>query len=118
MNRQGPDEGTQYRSAIFPVDEEQAKVAKAYIAQLDASHVFGAPIATKIEPGQTFYPAEAYHQDYLFQNPAQPYIVFNDLPKIENLEAAVPGRLSRAPGAGASRPFVVSAAKDASRRNG
>jgi peptide-methionine (S)-S-oxide reductase len=90
LNRQGPDEGTQYRSAIFPVDEEQAKVATAYIAQLDAAHAYGAPIVTKIESGRTFYPAEEYHQDYLFQNPTQPYIVFNDLPKIENLKRLFP----------------------------
>ncbi|MBV8661578.1 MAG: peptide-methionine (S)-S-oxide reductase, partial [Hyphomicrobiales bacterium] len=90
LNRQGPDEGTQYRSAVFPVDEEQAKVAKAYIAQLDAAHIYGAPIVTKVEAGRTFYPAEDYHQDYLFLNPTAPYIVFNDLPKVESLKRLFP----------------------------
>jgi peptide-methionine (S)-S-oxide reductase len=90
LDRQGPDEGTQYRSAIFPADEEQASVAKAYIAQLDAAHVFGAPIVTTIEPGRTFYAAEDYHQDFLARNPTYPYIAFNDLPKIENLKRLFP----------------------------
>jgi peptide-methionine (S)-S-oxide reductase len=90
LNRQGPDEGTQYRSAIFPADDEQASVAKAYVAQLDAAHVFNAPIVTKIEPGRTFYPAEDYHQDFLALNPGYPYIVFNDLPKIDNLKRLFP----------------------------
>ncbi len=90
LNRQGPDEGTQYRSAIFPADEEQAGVAKAYIAQLDQAHVFDAPIVTTIEPGRTFYPAEDYHQDFLARNLTYPYIVFNDLPKIENLKRLFP----------------------------
>ena len=90
FNRQGPDSGTQYRSAIFPADDEQAKVAKAYIAQLDAAHVFGAAVVTKVEPGRTFYPAEEYHQDFLFLNPSHPYIVFNDLPKVENLKRLFP----------------------------
>jgi peptide-methionine (S)-S-oxide reductase len=80
LNYQGPDMGTQYRSAIFPTSEEQARVAKAYIAQLDAAHVYGDPIVTTIEPGRTFYPAEDYHQDFLALHPAYPYIVFNDLP--------------------------------------
>ena len=86
LNRQGPDEGTQYRSAIFPASEAQARVAKAYIAQLNAAHAFGTPIVTTIEPGKTFYPAEAYHQDFLARNPAYPYIVFNDLPKVAALK--------------------------------
>jgi len=90
LNRQGPDEGTQYRSAIFPSDAEQNRVAKAYIAQLDQAHVFGAPIVTTIETGKTFYPAEAYHQDFLAKNPTYPYIVINDLPKIEALERLFP----------------------------
>ena len=90
LNRQGPDVGTQYRTAIFPENEEQARVAKAYIAQLDQARVFNAAIVTKIEPGQTFYPAEDYHQDYLTLNPGQPYIVYNDLPKIENLKRIFP----------------------------
>ena len=90
LNRQGPDEGTQYRSAIFPSNEEQAGVAKAYIAQLDSAHAFQAPIVTTVEPGKTFYRAEDYHQDFLERNPHYPYIVFNDLPKIANLKRLFP----------------------------
>jgi peptide-methionine (S)-S-oxide reductase len=90
LNRQGPDEGTQYRSAIFPMNEAQARVAKAYIAQLDQAHVYGAPIVTTIEPGKAFYRAEDYHQDFLANNPTYPYIVFNDLPKIQNLKRLFP----------------------------
>jgi peptide-methionine (S)-S-oxide reductase len=90
LNRQGPDEGTQYRSAIFPLNDEQARVAKAYIAQLDSARVFQAPIVTTIEPGRTFYRAEDYHQDFLAKNPGYPYIVFNDLPKIANLKRLFP----------------------------
>ncbi|HEV3493297.1 MAG TPA: peptide-methionine (S)-S-oxide reductase MsrA [Reyranella sp.] len=86
LNRQGPDVGTQYRSTIFPTSEAQAKVAKAYIDQLDQAHAFGAKIVTTIEPGRTFYPAEAYHQDYLTLHPNQPYIAINDLPKVANLK--------------------------------
>ncbi len=102
LNRQGPDEGTQYRSAIFPANDEQARVAKAYIAQLDSAHLFGAPIVTTIEPGRTFYRAEDYHQDFLAKNPGYPYIVFNDLPKIANLKHLFPA-LYRA------EPVLVSA---------
>ena len=90
LNRQGPDAGTQYRSAIFPLNDEQARVAKAYIAELNAAHVFGEPIVTTIEPGKAFYPAEDYHQDFLAKNPGYPYIVFNDLPKIANLKRLFP----------------------------
>ncbi len=90
LDRQGPDFGMQYRSAIFPVSEAQASVAKAYIAQLDQEHVFSKPIVTKIEMGKSFYPAEGYHQDFLVNHPNYPYIVFNDLPKIENLKALLP----------------------------
>ena len=90
LNRQGPDSGTQYRSTIFPVNDEQAQVAKAYIAQLDGAHVFGAPVVTTIEPGKTFYRAEDYHQDFLAQNPGYPYIVYNDLPKVANLKRLFP----------------------------
>jgi peptide-methionine (S)-S-oxide reductase len=86
LNRQGPDVGTQYRSTIFPTNDEQAKIAKAYVDQLDKAKVYGAKIETTIEPGKPFYPAEDYHQDYLTLNPTQPYIVYNDLPKIENLK--------------------------------
>jgi peptide-methionine (S)-S-oxide reductase len=97
LNRQGPDTGTQYRSAIFPLSDEQATIAKAYIAQLDAAHVFAAPIVTTIEPGRTFYPAEDYHQDFLVRNPDYPYIVYNDLPKIEALWRLLPGAYRAAP---------------------
>ncbi|PNG26081.1 peptide-methionine (S)-S-oxide reductase MsrA [Methylocella silvestris] len=90
LNRQGPDEGSQYRSAIFPVSAEQAKIATTYIAQLNATHALGAPIATKIEPSRIFFPAEAYHQDFLARNPTYGYIVVNDLPKIENLKRLFP----------------------------
>jgi peptide-methionine (S)-S-oxide reductase len=90
LNRQGPDTGTQYRSAIFPTSAEQARVAKAYIAQLNQAHVFDAAIVTRIEPDKNFYPAEAYHQDFLTRNPRYPYIVINDLPKIANLQRILP----------------------------
>jgi peptide-methionine (S)-S-oxide reductase len=90
LNRQGPDYGTQYRSAIFPATAEQASVAKAYIAQLDQAHLFKKGIATKIEPGRPFYPAEAYHQDFLTLHPTYPYIVVNDLPKVEDLKRRFP----------------------------
>ena len=90
LNRQGPDSGTQYRSTIFPTSEEQAQVAKAYIAELNSEHVFGAPVVTTIEPGKTFYRAEDYHQDFLAKNPAYPYIVYNDLPKVANLKRLFP----------------------------
>ena len=86
LNRQGPDVGTQYRSAVFPQDEEQARVAKDYIAQLNRARVFDAAIVTRIEPGRAFYPAEEHHQDFLVRNPRYPYIVYNDLPKIEDLK--------------------------------
>jgi peptide-methionine (S)-S-oxide reductase len=90
LNRQGPDRGTQYRSAIFPVDAGQARVAQAYISQLDKAHAFAAPIVTTIEPDRSFYPAEDYHQDFLTLNPAYPYIVVNDLPKIAQLKRLYP----------------------------
>lgn len=86
LNRQGPDTGTQYRSAIFTTSEDQKKVAEAYIAQLNAAKVYGRPIVTKVTSLQGFFPAEAYHQDYLTLHPNQPYIAYNDLPKIENLK--------------------------------
>jgi peptide-methionine (S)-S-oxide reductase len=90
LNRQGPDTGTQYRSAIFPVNAEQADVAKAYIAQLDQAHSFKKPIVTRIEADRAFYPAENYHQDFLTRNPRNPYIAINDLPKIEDLKRLLP----------------------------
>jgi len=86
LNRQGPDSGTQYRSAIFTTSEEQKKVTDAYIAQLNAAKVYRKPIVTKVGPLQGFYPAEAYHQDYLTLHPNQPYIAYNDIPKVENLK--------------------------------
>ena len=97
LNRQGPDTGTQYRSAIFPLNDEQADVAKAYIAQLDDTHTFKKAIATKIEAGRTFYPAEGYHQDFLTRNPTYPYIVINDLPKIADLKRILPDVYRTAP---------------------
>ena len=90
LNRQGPDFGTQYRSAIFPASVEQADVAKAYIAQLDQTHLFKKAIVTRIEPDRVFYPAENYHQDFLTRNPHYPYIAINDLPKIEDLKRLWP----------------------------
>jgi peptide-methionine (S)-S-oxide reductase len=90
LNHQGPDHGTQYRSAIFPTTGEQARIAQAYIAQLDQARVFGTAIVTRVEPGKEFYPAEAYHQDYLTQHPSQPYIAINDLPKVADLQRLFP----------------------------
>ncbi len=86
LNRQGPDVGPQYRSAVFAANDEQKKVVDAYIAQLNAAKVFKKPIATKVDKLQAFYAAEDYHQDYMTTHPNQPYIVFNDLPKVENLK--------------------------------
>lgn len=86
LNRQGPDSGTQYRSAIFTTSDEQKKVAEAYIAQLDGAKVFSKPIVTKVGALEAFYPAESYHQDYLTLHPSQPYIAYNDIPKVENLK--------------------------------
>jgi len=86
LNFQGPDHGTQYRSDIFYANDEQKRVAEAYIAQLDKAHVFRAPIVTKLEALSGFYPAEAYHQDFAVLHPSYPYIVFNDAPKVENLK--------------------------------
>ncbi len=90
LNRQGPDVGTQYRSAIFYADDTQRKIAESYIAQLDKAHAFPAPIVTRVDPLKGFYPAEGYHQDYLVHNPTQPYIAFNDLPKVENFKRTFP----------------------------
>ena len=86
LNRQGPDTGTQYRSAIFTTSDEQKKVADAYIAQLNAAKVYKKPIVTKVGALEAFYPAEGYHQDYLTLHPNQPYIAYNDIPKVENLK--------------------------------
>ncbi|ABE61976.1 peptide methionine sulfoxide reductase [Nitrobacter hamburgensis X14] len=86
LNRQGPDTGTQYRSEVFTLNGEQKKVADTYIAQLDAARVYNKPIVTKVGTLQGFFPAEAYHQDYLTRHPNQPYIAYYDLPKIRNLK--------------------------------
>jgi peptide-methionine (S)-S-oxide reductase len=90
LNRQGPDEGTQYRSEIFYTSDEQKHIAEAYIQQLTAAKVFRRPIVTKAAPLQAFYPAEDYHQNYVARNPHQPYVAYNDLPKLTNLRADFP----------------------------
>jgi peptide-methionine (S)-S-oxide reductase len=90
LNRQGPDVGTQYRSAIFFGNEDQKKVAEAYIAQLNAAKIFPRAIVTEVAPLKAFYEAEAYHQDYAARNPTQPYIVVHDLPKVANLQKQFP----------------------------
>ena len=90
VNRQGPDVGTSYRSAIFPQSEQQAAFAKAFISRLNAAHIYKAPIATRIERGG-FYPAEAYHQDFARRHPYYPYIVVNDRPKVSALQKKFPG---------------------------
>ncbi len=90
LNRQGPDTGTQYRSAVFYANEEQKRIAEAYIGQLQAAHAFARPIVTQLAPLKTFYQAEAYHQDYLVHHPNQMYIVINDLPKLAALEKEFP----------------------------
>ena len=90
LNRQGPDSGPQYRSAIFYANDEQKRVASAYIAQLEAAKVFRRPVVTQVVPLKAFYPAEAYHQDYVVHHPYEPYIVINDLPKIANLQRQFP----------------------------
>ncbi|HEX9073611.1 MAG TPA: peptide-methionine (S)-S-oxide reductase MsrA [Pseudolabrys sp.] len=91
LNRQGPDSGTQYRSEIFPQSEAQQKTARDYIAQLDKAHAFRRPIVTKTDTMKAaFFPAEPYHQDYAIKHPYQPYIAFNDAPKVENLKKMFP----------------------------
>ncbi|MGH9967104.1 MAG: peptide-methionine (S)-S-oxide reductase MsrA [Pyrinomonadaceae bacterium] len=90
LNRQGPDVGTQYRSAIFYGNEEQKRIAESYIDQLDQAKVFGDKIVTQVVPLKAFYEAEAYHQDYLVNHPNQPYIVHHDLPKLANLRKSLP----------------------------
>jgi peptide-methionine (S)-S-oxide reductase len=91
LNRQGPDSGTQYRSAIFYTSAEQQKIAQSYIRQLTSAHQFSAPIVTQVVPLPQFYPAEDYHQNYLALHPYQPYIVFNDMPKVGQLQKQFPG---------------------------
>jgi peptide-methionine (S)-S-oxide reductase len=90
LNRQGPDDGTQYRSAIFYSNEEQRRIATAYIAQLDAAKVYPRKIVTEVTPFKAFFRAEEYHQDYLQTHTDQPYIVYNDLPKLEHLRKQFP----------------------------
>ncbi len=90
VNRQGPDTGTQYRSELFVANAEQERVARAYLAQLTAAHVYDRPIATRIDPAGPFYPAEGYHQDYLEHHPDQPYIAINDIPKVRGLQSLFP----------------------------
>ena len=97
LNRQGPDTGSQYRSAVFPLNAAQAAVAKAYIAQLNASKSFSEPMVTTIESNAHFYPAEAYHQNFLNDNPDYPYIVVNDLPKIKDLQQVFPANYREQP---------------------
>jgi peptide-methionine (S)-S-oxide reductase len=97
LNFQGPDMGPQYRSTIFPTSPEQARIAAAYIQQLNAAKVFSNDIVTTVEEGKTFYPAEDYHQDYLTLHPNQPYIVINDLPKVRDLERLYPERWRKDP---------------------
>jgi peptide-methionine (S)-S-oxide reductase len=104
LNRQGPDSGTQYRSAIFTTNDEQNKVTEAYIAQLNAAKVYKKPIVTKVGPLAGFYPAEAYHQDYLTLHPTQPYIAYNDIPKVENLKKLFAANYT-------DKPTLVSSAK-------
>jgi len=97
LDRQGPDHGTQYRSAIFVADPGQERVAREYIAQLDAARVFRGPIATRIEQLSEFYPAEGHHQDYLFHHPGETYVATNDLPKIANLKRLLPDLYRQTP---------------------
>ncbi|MDB5406263.1 MAG: methionine sulfoxide reductase [Rhodospirillales bacterium] len=97
VNRQGPDSGPQYRSEVFVRDEAQQKVAQSYIAQLDQAGIFRRPIATKVDKLDGFYPAEAYHQDYLLRHPESLYIVVNDMPKIANLKRLFPAVYQETP---------------------
>ena len=90
LNRQGPDEGTQYRSEIFYTSDEQKRIAEAYIKQLTNAKAFQRPIVTKLAPLQAFYPAEDYHQDFVLHNPHQPYVAQNDVPKVARLHAELP----------------------------
>jgi peptide-methionine (S)-S-oxide reductase len=90
LNRQGPDEGTQYRSAIFYNSDEQKRIAEAYIQQLGAGKIFARKIVTQVVPLQAFYPAEGYHQNYAALHPSQPYIIFNDAPKVDHLKQQFP----------------------------
>ncbi|SDC00380.1 peptide-methionine (S)-S-oxide reductase [Sphingomonas sp. YR710] len=95
LNRQGPDSGTQYRTALFPTTPEQKQVATAYIAQLQGAKIWRSPIVTRVEPFKGFYKAEDYHQDFLTRKPDYPYIVYNDLPKVEALRVAFPSHFRK-----------------------
>lgn len=95
LNRQGPDEGTQYRSAIFYANDDQKRAAEAYVAQLEAAQIFRHKIVTQVVPLKAFYPAEAHHQHYMENNPNQPYIVYNDAPKLEALKKQLPELCAR-----------------------
>jgi peptide-methionine (S)-S-oxide reductase len=95
LNRQGPDEGTQYRSAIFYTTDEQQKIAQAYIAQLDQAKVFSDRIVTQVTPLKAFYAAESYHQNYAALHPNNPYIIYNDAPKVEHLKQQFPDIYTR-----------------------
>ena len=97
LNRQGPDVGSQYRSNVFFVDDTQKRIAQAYIAQLARAKVFPAEIVTRVDPLRGFYPAEAYHQDFMLRNPDYPYIVVHDLPKLEHFKAMFPARYNERP---------------------
>ena len=92
LNRQGPDHGTQYRSVIFYTSADQQRVAQAYIAQLNAAKVYPAPVVTELVPLKVFYPAESYHQDYLAHHSYEPYVAYNDVPKLEELKKLYPER--------------------------
>ena len=95
MNRQGPDEGTQYRSAIFYADTRQQAIAEAFIKHLNDAKVFQRPVVTAVVPLEGFFPAESHHQDFVRKNPRYPYVVYNDLPKLEHLEKTFPELLER-----------------------
>lgn len=97
INKQGPDRGPRCRSAIFPADDRQTSIAKAYVAQLEKAKVYGAPIATTFEAGQTFYPAEEVHQNFMTENPTSDYIVYNDLPKVKALSKMFAARYRAEP---------------------
>jgi peptide-methionine (S)-S-oxide reductase len=97
LNYQGPDSGTQYRSEIWTATPAQQAVAQKYLAQLTAAHAFGAPIVTRLDPVMPFYHAEDYHQDFLVRNPNYPYIVFNDIPKVQALQQDFPALYQATP---------------------
>ena len=105
LNHQGADEGTQYRSAVFYTDADQKRVTDAYVAQLGRAKAFPDRIVTEIVPLKAFYPAEDYHQNYATRHPDNPYIVFNDAPKVAHLQPALPRPLSRAVARGAGRVY-------------